>query len=280
MPFTPTHVLAVLPIGLATRNLMPLSALAIGAMTPDATMFFPLLSPGYQEAHAAYGPILACLPFGLMAFLLFQFVLKEPLIGLCPTAFRNRMAAISQPYVKPSVLFFLLVSVGIVTGAYTHLLWDSFTHRHRFGTELFPQLNQTYIIFGRTIPLFSILQHGSSVVGLPILFISAMFWIQKQPSVNDGLGEVFVATNSTRWLAVGFANLTVCQAFYEFGLDTWHTLEIRASQTVTRSILVLTLAAVIYSVILQFYCLREKRRDRIRRLRPGQPTAPPRRRSE
>ncbi len=252
MPFTPTHILAVLPINLGSRNSLPLSALAIGSMTPDAPLFFPLISPGYQESHATLGPILACLPFAIPTFLLFQFVMKEPLIGLCPTFLRDRMSSISKPHIQPTIVFFVLATLAIVLGAYSHIFWDSFTHRHRWGTDLFPGLSQTYPILGRKVPAFSILQHGSSVIGLPIILVAALLWLKQQPSKNDQLEPIFIANNPAHWIAVGFILAATAQAAYQFGFDTSLTLEVRASHTVTRSMMTLTLAAIAYSTVVQF----------------------------
>jgi len=41
MPFTPTHVAAIVPISWLTRNRLPFSALAIGSMIPDLQLFLP-----------------------------------------------------------------------------------------------------------------------------------------------------------------------------------------------------------------------------------------------
>ena len=50
MPFTPTHVLAILPIAALKRPALPFSALVIGSMIPDLPLFVPL-SPDYGTTH-------------------------------------------------------------------------------------------------------------------------------------------------------------------------------------------------------------------------------------
>ncbi len=161
------------------------------------------------------------------------------------------MAAISKPNIKPSIAFFLLVSLAIMIGAYTHLIWDSFTHRHRWGTDLFPSLSNSYPILGQKIAIFSLFQHGSSVVGLPIILATALLWLKRQPTENNCLAPAYVASNSTCLLAVALVVLVSLQAVYQFALDQNLAIELRASQTATRSICVVVFAAIGYSAFIQ-----------------------------
>lgn len=54
MPFTPTHVLAILPVAAVKRFPLPFSALVIGSMIPDLPLFLPW-SPGYDQTHSVAG---------------------------------------------------------------------------------------------------------------------------------------------------------------------------------------------------------------------------------
>ena len=45
MPFTPTHVAAVVPIAWLSRQRLPFSALVIGSMIPDLHLFVPSWLP-------------------------------------------------------------------------------------------------------------------------------------------------------------------------------------------------------------------------------------------
>ena len=71
MPFTPTHVAAIIPVAFLGRRWFPFSALAIGAMVPD----LPLYLPGaldYQVTHSPAGLVAICLPVGILCFLCFH----------------------------------------------------------------------------------------------------------------------------------------------------------------------------------------------------------------
>ena len=54
-------------------------------------------------------------------------------------------------------------------GAATHVLWDSFTHSNGWGARHIPQLHNQFILFNRSHGMYKLLQHGSSVVFLPLL---------------------------------------------------------------------------------------------------------------
>ena len=187
MPFTPTHVLAILPIAALKRPSLPFSALAIGSMVPDLPLFVPL-SPNYGTTHSVPGLITACLPLGLAGFLVFQLLMKRPLFALLPAAIRRRCLSHATRCVEPSLKFFACASLAVIVGAGTHLFWDSFTHRGRWGTQVFPQLNSSTLTIGEhPIPGFKLLQYGSTLFGLPCIVLLLAAWLARQtPASLDG----------------------------------------------------------------------------------------------
>ena len=166
MPFTPSHIVAILPIAWRTR-LFPFSALAIGSMIPDLPLFFPIVS--YWQAHDPWKVATVCLPLGMTAFVLFQVFLKTPLLSLSPQYVQDRVRPYTTAGLQASWRYWLCVVVAIVIGAYSHIFWDSFTHGGRWGTQTFPALNQTVSVLGRQMAVFKLLQHLSSVAGLVVL---------------------------------------------------------------------------------------------------------------
>src|SRR3954465_6574698 len=98
MPFTPTPALAIIPIAALGRGAPPFSALVIGSMIPDLPLFSPM-SPAYDTTHSPPGLLSACLPLGLACFLLFQSLMKRPLLALLPEAIQRRIASLSGPCV-------------------------------------------------------------------------------------------------------------------------------------------------------------------------------------
>lgn len=122
MPFTPTHVLAVGPIA-AILPRLPLSALAIGSMIPDLPLFLSF-APSYAVTHSLTGVVIACLPLGALVFLLFQYLLKVPMVALLPPPFTGANVVLLLPLHR---------TLALVLGACgsCHIDWES--HAYRVG---------------------------------------------------------------------------------------------------------------------------------------------------
>ena len=185
MPFTPTHVAAVLPVlGPARRAGLPASAAVVGSMVPDAGVFLPRVFD-YAVTHSAAGLLTVCLPVGLAGFLAWEFALKAPLAGLCPGWVRRRVSA------APAGLSAgrLAGAAGLVVlGAASHVVWDAFTHPGWWGTRAVPALDRVAFtlppgvpVRERAVPLHRALQHGSSVLLLPAMAAWAVWKLRRTP---------------------------------------------------------------------------------------------------
>lgn len=167
-------MLAVVPLW-RLRAFLPFAALAIGAMVPDLPLFCPIVS--YAETHSPRGALTLCLPAGILFFLLFEFVMRRPLTALLPRWVDLRMPLDSQIPRKPAfrvqAIYFSGVTIAIVLGAWSHQVWDAFTHQGRRGTELLPFLNSEVEIAGYQIAGYKVIQYGSTFVGLPLLLLLA-----------------------------------------------------------------------------------------------------------
>ncbi|TMR38474.1 DUF4184 family protein [Nonomuraea zeae] len=161
MPFTPSHIAAVLPLASSprVRRFLDPWALALGAMVPDLPIFLPFL-PDYGNWHSWLGVLTIDLAAVLLLLPLFHGVFRDPLISLLPPSLAGRAALLA-----PDRLRFLPMAAGGVLGAATHVLWDSFTHSTgpvEWGDWL------SVSVFG-VISLFRFLQYASSVIGLAVV---------------------------------------------------------------------------------------------------------------
>ena len=95
MPFTPTHVLAVLPIRSICKQLS-LTALVIGSIIPDFPLFYPILS--YDFSHSLVGLLGYCLPSGLLVYYLYELVGKVFVIDLSPMWVKSRINSYRSSY--------------------------------------------------------------------------------------------------------------------------------------------------------------------------------------
>jgi Domain of unknown function (DUF4184) len=183
MPFTPTHILAITPIAAACRERLPFTALAIGSMIPDLPIFLSI-APRYQTTHSVPGLFVACLPIGMVAYVVFEALMKRPLLALLPPAIRCRCAAIARPQTGPSLRAAFFAALAVTAGAATHIVWDAFTHDGGWGTQLVPWLNTTALtIAGHSLPGYKLAQYGSTAVGLPLLVALAVTWLRRQEPV-------------------------------------------------------------------------------------------------
>ncbi len=243
MPFTPSHIAAVLPIAWCSRRL-PFSALAIGSMIPDLPLFFPISD--YWQTHNPALVLQTCLPLGLAAFVLFHLFLKAPLESLFPRFVQERIAPYAHARLPLSWSYWLCVVIAIVIGAYTHIYWDSFTHKGRWGTQTFPALNGVVDIGLRKLPLFKFLQHLSSIGGLIILAVMvAGLLIYNKPTDKP---RTFGAQSWLKFMAASL--LVLCPLASWFYLSQFHyTLLEAVGLTIRLSGALLAMALAAYALV-------------------------------
>ena len=219
MPLTPSHAVVALAF---RRTSLPASAVAIGAMTPDLPLFVSF-APAYEHTHSLmWLPLtiaLAALLWGLWR------------VAIAPAARDLSPAFLAERYPGPGGGLralpvgasgrgrpILSTTAALVLGVLTHIVWDGFTHRSGWAVEAFPALQQSV---GGT-PLYSLLQDGSSVLGLIIIAI----WFAGLPAVE--LDET--ARLRTRWLrlttviAVVAATVVCGIRAFQVGPAPWHML--------------------------------------------------------
>ncbi|MGN9784045.1 DUF4184 family protein [Nonomuraea sp. ZG12] len=178
MPFTPSHIAAVLPLisSPRLRRFADPWALAIGAMVPDLPIFLPIL-PDYSDWHSWQGVVTVDLASVLILLVLFHGLFRDPLLSLLPPALAGRAATL-RPSWSHLARSLPAIVAGALIGAASHVLWDSFTHStaaaewgHWLGV----------MIFG-VLPVFRLLQYVSSAVGLALVVRWAWRGLRAMPA--------------------------------------------------------------------------------------------------
>ena len=179
MPFTPSHIAAVLPFMSTPRLRRWLDpwALALGSMVPDLPVFLPRLPddsglprlPDYSDWHSVSGIFTLDLLSAVVLLGLFHTVFRDPLIALLPARLAARAATLTPAYMtRPASLLYAVppILLGAILGSSTHVLWDSFTHS--YGPKIWgvPWLGITVL---GVVKLFRLLQYISSVIGLTLV---------------------------------------------------------------------------------------------------------------
>ena len=126
----------------------------------------------------------------------FQYFLKIPLYALMPHGFQKRL-----DYSKSHFLFgshVIGVTISLITGAATHLLWDSFTHAGSPIVENSVALNfLLFEIMDYKVWLYKILQHGSTLLGITLLIYWTGCWYRKAKITQHNRKPLL--ENNIRW---------------------------------------------------------------------------------
>jgi hypothetical protein len=151
MPLAPAHPALVLPL---QRLGLPLSALVVGAVAPDAPVFLPV-RVSYATTHGWQG-LPADVVIGLVVLCLWFALLRDAVVDLTHYL-RERVPSRARLGRRA----WLFAPLAVAVGAGTHVLWDSATHEWGFIVRDFALLREEY----GPLPLYRWLQHLSTVAG-------------------------------------------------------------------------------------------------------------------
>lgn len=174
MPWTFAHPAAVLPLRSLCPRWLSWPGLVIGSLAPDLSYYVGAHAQWSAFCHTARGVVTLCLPVSLLLLLLVQRFCR-PLTVLLPAPHREILRDQFRPPVRAAWPALMIAIVSILLGAASHLLWDSFTHAGRWGAALLPALNRpVFVALGQQVPLFNVLQHLSTAIGVAAL--AAVYW--------------------------------------------------------------------------------------------------------
>jgi Domain of unknown function (DUF4184) len=216
MPFTFAHPVAVLP--LRRFRFLQTVPLIIGSVVPDAPYFFPerLSRASFPDTHTLYGSFTVCVPLG-MALLIAILLLREPLtvlLGARPRwlCLRSLERFLEQPMHWPVALLSILV------GAWTHLIWDSFTHETGWTTARVAALSAPVSVFGWDTATSHLLQYLSSVFGLAVMAL----WLRSLLARVPRRISADPARPRASWLALLMVSFFALLIGVSRSLLVWH----------------------------------------------------------
>ena len=189
MPFTLSHAAAALPFKKYCPQRLDMLALMVGTITPDLAYYWRDFNLA-AKAHTFGGSLVICLPLGLAAFYLIRAFSKD--IGRVLTSpFDKLFESLKEAPTKP-----ITIIASVLVGAWTHVIWDSFTHRNGSVVTRVPWMSEDILGLlkfgfgnGIEIPVYSLLQHLSSVFGLTVLAVAAYRYCQQQQSPEQVQGQ-------------------------------------------------------------------------------------------
>lgn len=181
MPFPLAHPAAVLPLKRFCPRWLNLPALVVGSISPDfGYCFGPLNLDGIS--HQLLGIFVFCLPAGMIVLWVF-YHWRMGVLGMLS----ERYQAVLRPLCsKPPPSIAVLV-VSLLVGAWTHLLWDAFTHKDGWFV-LHSSLLQTQLgsLLGHKVRVFHGLWYLCSFAGVGWVFVVFDKWIENGQLSTSG----------------------------------------------------------------------------------------------
>ncbi len=181
MPFTLAHPAAALPF----RNTrLVISAVVVGSMAPDFE-YFLRLTPQGRYFHSLPGLFLCTLPAGLAVLWLFHRSARYAIVRLLPAPVQRRLVCRDFPF--GGARRFALLAFSVLVGAFTHILWDSFTHKQSWLVQRWPPLHREVLfpwLFHRPVMVCVLLQHLSGLIGIGVLVLWVVAWYRRTTPVE------------------------------------------------------------------------------------------------
>lgn len=211
MPFTFSHPAIVLPLTFLPRKWFSLTGLVIGSLTPDFEYFLRMrIKSNYS--HTIDGLFWFDIPLGLLLAFIFHNVVRDSLFDNLPTILKSRFSEFRQfdwnGYFKRS---WFVVTISILIGAASHILWDSFTHDHGYFVQTIPALQNSVDFLGGQIQILKILQHSSTLLGGLVI----VFAIYKLPTNKTEKENI----NLKYWTIFAGLTLTLIATRFLSGLE-------------------------------------------------------------
>lgn len=245
MPFTPAHPACVLPL---RRLGLPMSALVVGSMAPDAPMFWGWVVPDvpwavYAHTHSWLGLFTTNLVVGVVAWALWEFVLRAALFDGLPSWLRERSTPLAAPAPRGLGLLWA-VPLGVLVGAATHVGLDEFSHRGRWAAAHVAWFRETHAGLVGT----SWVQYGAGVLGLAVLAIVLVRGVWRAtPRARPRTAPRLAALTWQAPLAVGLLTAAASMAAWASGTP----LARLAYGAVTTGGALMVLAALAFAVVWQ-----------------------------
>jgi hypothetical protein len=201
MPFTVSHIAAVLPGHRLFTRWRIFTAAVIGSMVPDFGLLVPLDMTRVQT-HSLMGLFTWSLPVGLVAYWLTILLIRPAMLEVVPDGAYAWLRAAPPPPSITQWRAWLYAAAALLFGACTHLAWDAFTHENARGVRMLPLLTDYGPeISGHPLHLYKWLQYGSSVIGLAVVAGALLLWLRNAPAPRRPPARRIALPERLAWLA-------------------------------------------------------------------------------
>ncbi len=253
MPFTLSHAAAVLPFSRPLARWRVMSAAVVGSMVPDSRFFIPWNVPRL-ETHSAMSLLTFSLPLGLAIFWLFQYLIKVPMIEVLPDGAYARWQPHEEPARIGSPSQWLLAGCGVLAGAFTHLVWDAFTHEGARGVRMLPMQDDAVFDIGRHHVMFTrAMQDVSSLLGFLAVMAMLAYGLRRGREIAVK-PRILTETERHGWCwAILFGSLALWAAFLvpAYLMDPNHGVGWLVYDSAIASLRALATAVILFAAAIQ-----------------------------
>lgn len=200
MPFTFSHPAVILPLT-TKRFRLSATGLIIGSIIPDFE-YFMRMKVQSNYSHTLPGLFWFDLPLGLVLCFIYHGVVRISFIDNSPAFIKKRLCQFkSFKWTKYFSSNWFIVCLSILTGAFSHLFWDSFTHETGYFVERSLVLKEPIHLISLTLPIYKVIQHLSTLIG-GLITIIVFLTIEKTKVKMTGIIYKY-------WLLIVSITLTV-----------------------------------------------------------------------
>ncbi len=179
-----------------------MTGLVIGSMIPDFE-YFIRMNVKSLYSHSWLGLFWFDLPLGLIVVLIFNKVVKDCLIDHLPVALNRRISIFKGNSKDPfSVKYFVIVGFCVLTGAASHLLWDSFTHPGGYFVYRISFLRHQLNFDGHTIRVYNVAQHISTLIGFLTIFWIVFVLPKKENTQKKNIFNYWIVILAVTFITV------------------------------------------------------------------------------
>ena len=118
-------------------------------MTPDFGYYVHRFDVA-SFAHTVPGSFVVCLPIGIFLLLLFYLV-RKPVCFVLPMPHREALFPLCSTFPTVGLRNFAMILLSILLGAWSHILWDSFTHQTGWFVQRISWLREPLFTVGSTL---------------------------------------------------------------------------------------------------------------------------------
>jgi hypothetical protein len=164
MPFTFSHPAAILPLNHFFKRHVSTTGLVAGSLVPDFEYFVRVYHQSFYT-HTWGGLFYTDLPAGVLLCFLYHNLIRRPLYDHAPLVVKQKLAPFQLlNWNRWAVERWRTVSVCVLLGAFTHLLWDKLTH-HTVPLLHSASGFQNFYTEGDRLTTYLLFWHLSSIAG-------------------------------------------------------------------------------------------------------------------